>query len=298
MKILEKKKNYTVFGLRIESALWLPELFTSEGPADVSIEFGHVPAHIEAPLEKTPWYELAAGQFLLRVEGTAKYYAEEGKRVLIEPDAAGREEDIRVFLLCTVLAALLQQRGLLVLHGFAANIGGETVAFLAPTSVGKTTIALSLYDRGYKLLSDEICAVGLVQGKPVVFPGYPRLYVWRDALARSGKDVHLLQPVRQGLEKYLFNIEDGFSPEPAALSEIVELKMYNKKAIEIEPVRGSSRFESLLKNTFFGQIASDPQKRLKQFAMLAMLPYKRISFSHLGREVEKTVGRILEVLEI
>ncbi len=104
---------YTAFGLNIQSEIELPELLASQGLADIIIALGSVPEHINNSSETTPWYEIGMGQFLLRVDGISKYYVTDGKHIILEPHL----DDIRVFLVNTVLAVLLLQRNCIVLHG-------------------------------------------------------------------------------------------------------------------------------------------------------------------------------------
>ncbi len=108
---------YHAFGLNIESEIELPELLYSDGTADITISLGKVPDFLENPIENTPWYEVGMGQFLLRVDGISKYYVTDGKYIIIEPHHGVDLDDIRVFLVNTVLAVLLLQRNCIVLHG-------------------------------------------------------------------------------------------------------------------------------------------------------------------------------------
>ncbi|MFZ2959947.1 MAG: hypothetical protein WA705_23960 [Candidatus Ozemobacteraceae bacterium] len=249
--------NHTAFGLIIESELELPELFASNGQIDAAIVFGKVPEHLETPVEKTPWFEVAGGKFLLRVDGIAKYYVENGNMIVIDPEAGTNKEDVRVFLLNTVIAALLQQRDYLILHGSVALINGKAVALVGPSRSGKTAIALSLYEKGYQILSDEICAIKTKNGKVLIYPGIPQLNVWHDTLAAEGKNVSGCQPIRRGLEKFAFRVEDRFCRDAFELSDIIFLKHHNKETMLSEALKGGEKLEHLLKNTYFVETTSD-----------------------------------------
>lgn len=273
------KHKYTVFGFNIESELELPMLKTSI-TAEVSIVYGKVPEHIEAFLEKTPWFELAPGKFLLRVDGIAKYYAEYGKLIVIEPHEGASENDIRVFLLDKVLAALLQQRGYLALHASATVISGKAVAFLGSSPSGKTALALELYDRGYKLLADEVCAIGIRNDKAVVFPGVPQLNAWKDTLVATGKDVSCLQPVRQGLEKYAFYILDKYCEKPVELSAVVLLMGHNKGLIQADAVKGGKKLERLINNSFYSGATADKKEQFKLLSTATSARFMQVAYSN------------------
>ncbi|MEI6285896.1 MAG: hypothetical protein WCP79_05270 [Bacillota bacterium] len=267
-----ENKTYSVFGLTIESGLELPELIVAEGSADVTIGYGTVPEHIAAPVETTPWYELAPGKFLLRVNGIAKYYAENGKRIIIEPQTTATKEDVRVFLLNTVFAALLQQRDYLVLHGAAVVINGKAVVIAGPSATGKTTIALKLYDSGCKLLTDEICAIRIINDRATVFPGVPQLNVWRDTLQRAEKNINDYQPLRQGLEKY--TVPGKFCTQPVELARIILLQNHNLLTILTEEISGGKKLIRLLENACFAETAAD---KTKYFRMCVATDSARIT---------------------
>jgi hypothetical protein len=291
------KGSYTVCGLVIESELELPELLPATGPADVHIVLGQTPDHLEAPTAQTPWYETAPGRFLLRVDGIAQFFVENGNRIVIDPHPQPRPEDLRVFLLHTVLAALLHQRDCLVLHGAVAVVDGKAVALVGHSSVGKTAIALTLYDRGYEIFGDEICAIKLHDGKPVVFPGIPQLNVWHDTLEKAGKEASLYQPIRWGIEKYAFPVAEHFGREPVVLGNIVFLRQHNRTDHAWESIKGAAGYERMMQNAYFIETVADKVNHFKIGAGI-------IKHTHLGQaafnghssQMEQVTDFILKVL--
>jgi hypothetical protein len=288
------KKHYTAFGLTFEAEIDLPELMPAAGPADVQIALGKVPGYLEKPKVKTPWYEAFPGRFLLRVDGIAKYYVENGELIVIEPHSAAQPEAIRVFLLHTVLAALLHQRDYLVLHGAVAIVDGKAVALVGYSGVGKTAIALTLYDRGYTILSDEIGAIKLQDGKPVVVPGIPQLNVWRDTLKRADYDVERYQPIRQEIEKYAVPIHDQFSKSAVELGNIVLMKQHNLAANAWEPLKGAAGFEQLMRSAYFVETVANQAQHFKiAAAIMKNTHLGRVTFNDQPYQVDKVTDFIL-----
>jgi hypothetical protein len=288
------KKTYSAFGLVIESELELTELLPATGQADVQIMVGKAPDHLENPQVKTPWYEAAPGRFLLRVEGSAKYYVENGELIVIEPYPAAQPEAIRVFLLHTVLAALLQQRDYLVLHAATAVIDGKAVAMVGYSSVGKTAIALTLFDRGYEILGDEIGAIKLQEGKPFVVPGVPQLNVWRDTLKRADHDVERYQPIRQEIEKYAVPIHDQFGKSAVALGNIVLMKQHNLAANAWAPLKGAAGFEQLMRNAYFVETVANQAQQFKIAAAIMQNTHLgRVTFNDQPYQIDKVTDFIL-----
>ena len=247
-------------------------------------------------VEKTPWFEVAPGRLLLRVDRIARYYVEDGKYIVIEPHQNAQAEDIAVFLLDTVFAALLQQRACLALHGSAVVIDGKAVILLGASSVGKTTIALALHDRGFPLLSDEVCVVGMRDGKAVIFPGVPQLNIWEDTLLAAGKDVGGYRPIRRGLGKYAFRVEDRFCEEAVGLANVVLLKGHNREAFEAETIRGGAKFESLLRNAFFAETAADRSRLFGLCAAASASRVVQVTFNNRTHDLDSVVNFILKEL--
>lgn len=66
-------------------------------------------------------------------------------------------------------AALL--RGLEVLHAGAVALGGRVAAFVGPSGIGKTSLAVRLALRGAPFVTDDVLAVEVVDGEVMVHPG-------------------------------------------------------------------------------------------------------------------------------
>ncbi|HWR12086.1 MAG TPA: hypothetical protein VN445_09695 [Rectinemataceae bacterium] len=296
VKSLRATKRYAVFGLTVESEIELPGLIASQDMPEGHIVFGKVPEHLDMIVEKTPWFEVAPRRLLLRIDKIARYYVEDGKYIVIEPCQNAQAEDIAVFLLDTVFAALLQQRGFFALHGSAVVVEGKAVILLGASSVGKTTIALALHDRGCPLLADEVCAIGMRDGNAVVFPGVPQLNIWEDTLLAAGKDVSGYRPIRQGLGKYVFRVEDRFCEEAVGLTNIVLLKGHNREAFEVETIRGGAKFESLLKNAFFAETAADRSRLFGLCAAASASRVVQVTFNNRTHDLDSAADFILKEL--
>ena len=260
---------HTAFGLNIKSEIELPELLTSEGPADITITLGSVPEHIQNPSETTPWFEIGQGLFLLRVDTIAKYFVENGTTIIIEPDGQSDLRDVRLFLLNTVIAALLIQRGYIVLHGAAGIINGKAVAIVGDSGMGKSSLAMLFYDHGYDLLTDAICAIKVRGDKAYVYPGIPQLNVWNDAMLRTNKDVNHYQPIRQGLEKYALRIEKQFTRQEVELSTIIRMNRFNDKIVNFDQMIGGKKFELLMKTSFFSEVIPDKKQHFYQCKVIS-----------------------------
>lgn len=177
--------RYSLFGLTVESALLLPELVAEPGSAqpDVAIKLG-----VLQEREAAPEGYSGADATLLNVPRVGCYKVSGGREIVVDPADGASERDVRLFLLGSAFGALLHQRGVVPLHANAIEIEGRAVAFSGHSGAGKSTIAAWFYDRGYRVLADDVCAIRIDEaGQALAYPGIPRLRLWREALEASGR---------------------------------------------------------------------------------------------------------------
>lgn len=80
-----------------------------------------------------------------------------------------------------VFSCVLAQRGWCCVHAAVLAIGGEVVALSGPSGAGKSTLALGLVRAGATLLSDDVAALAVVDGRVTVAPGGGYVRLARDA---------------------------------------------------------------------------------------------------------------------
>lgn len=182
------------------------------------IEYGRIPATLPDPTAVAPLFQLSALALQLAIPDVATYRVEQGRRITIDVAPGADARDVRVFLLGSVFGALWLQRGLLPLHASAVAIADGCVAFAGPSGVGKSTIAAFMSGRGHVLVSDDTCVADRTAASPPrVWPGPPRLKLWRDALRGLAMDVAGGVAVRRELEKYEITPPSGAADQPLPL---------------------------------------------------------------------------------
>lgn len=221
--------DYHLFGWRVRSALPLPELLPWRGDArepDIVIEIGSVPPADPDLPQFSPAVQITATAVRIAIPAVACYWVEAGRRVIVQPVLPQDAPDIRVFLLGTVLAILCFQRGLLPLHASAVDVGGQALLLSGVSGAGKSTLAAAFSARGYRLLSDDLCALALADGQPPrVLPAFPRLKLWRDSATRLQVPVTGLERSREELEKFHIPLHgDQFQPDAIPVGQIVFLR--------------------------------------------------------------------------
>jgi hypothetical protein len=123
------------------------------------------------------------------------------------------------------MAILLHQRGYMVLHASAVEVGNKAVAFLGPKGRGKSSIAATLYTRGHRLITDDVLAVRVEDGKATVLPAFPHVKLWRGVAEALLDDAHQrdISPLYEGIDKGFCMVGDLFVEEPIELHQIYVL---------------------------------------------------------------------------
>lgn len=246
--------NYYIFGLNIASELPLPSFavpdFQQDQP-DVTINYGDTPDALTDPRIKGVRFQAAPGEFLLRVDNVARFYVQNGNRITITPETGANADDILIFLMGSAFGALLHQRNILVLHGSAIAVNGQSVAFCGPSGIGKSTLAAGFHQRGYQFLADDLCAISICNGPPAVIPGFPRLKLWADTLKKLDTSKDQLKSVRWGvdLEKYFLSVDSG-QHTPVPLRGVFILQSTNTDKLEITLLLGNEKIDPLIENTY------------------------------------------------
>jgi len=296
--------SYVAYGLGIHSDLPLPELVQDETKVDVTIRLGKVERASLAANTAKHWFWTTGEEMYLYWQRVGTFLIRAGKEIVIDPCPEVEERVLRLFLLGAVLAVLLHQRGLLVLHASAVALNGGAIAFLGGKRWGKSTLAASLHARGHSLISDDIVALDVSDTKsPIMFPAFPRLKLWPDAVASLGDDPETLPRLVDQVEKRTRQITCGFSQRPVLLKRLYVLGRGSTP--EIEPLSPQEAMIQLIRHSpvaRFGQqflqsggashflqcaalARNVPTYRLKRPVSLTLLPaIARLVEEHLARD--------------
>jgi hypothetical protein len=241
--------SYLAYGLGIRAAMPLPELVAGEAEGEVSIRFGRVD---DAPsgISEKGWgrFSPAPQEDHLFWQGVGAFLVRGGREVVIDPSPGLDEKTLRLFVLGPVLAVLLRQRGHLLLHASAVAMAEEAVLFLGSAGQGKSTMAAALHARGYGLVADDVAVLGTEEGWPTMFPGFPQLKLWPEALASLGDDPEKLPRCNPHLEKRARPAAHKFSSAPLPIKRIYVLDKGSTP--EILPLPPQRALVELMRHTY------------------------------------------------
>lgn len=217
---------YRVSGLSVASEIELPGLIgaTAGQPPEVTIRRGPVPETLPGATAAGPTWQIAGQQFLLRIPDIARFLLTNGDEIVVAPESTASPADIQIFLLAGAFGILLHQREQIVLHASAVRVGKMAVLFCGPSGAGKSTMAAALAQRGFPLVSEDVCAITTTgPGAPVVHPDGRQLKLWAQTIDQLDLAGRRGARVRSSLEKFYVEAHAAFS-EPLPLGAIYALR--------------------------------------------------------------------------
>lgn len=248
--------DYYAYGLKIQSDMALPLLrvedcCTDKHAAILGDVFIHLKAETRqhsAPLNGgNAYWEISRENAVLIIKGLGTFHVRQGRDITINPAAHFDEQMIQTVIINSLLAIVLFQRKMLVLHASSVRIDGAAVAFLGASGAGKSLIAGALCARGHSLVTDDVARVQLLSGLPHVYPGYPMIKMKPRESSMLGFPHQCNRPLHEKEQRYACSAHDGFTTLPCPLSHIFVLAVDEERAIQTLSKKES--FMELIKNS-------------------------------------------------
>ncbi|PID93230.1 MAG: hypothetical protein CSA96_00360 [Bacteroidetes bacterium] len=269
----EPRYYYRLFGLGLASELEIPGLAACKPCVpELEIEYGKVKEKLDHPLSEGVLFESTHEEFLLRLPGVGKFLASEGKHISLEAEPGTSRDELLVFVLGSVLGAILHQRGFLPMHASAIQTGSGALLITGHSAAGKSTLAAALNKAGFPLVSDDLSAVSLDnRGRLIVHPGLPWMKLWkdsRDALYPG----HSFKRVRPLLEKFNVPVSGKLrSTEVLPITRMLSLSTKNTPGIALSRIRGAMKFPLMREHIFRDQLLKGMGLQEHHFGLLARL---------------------------
>ena len=296
---------YRAYGLHVHSELLLPAMVSAEAAEpDVVIQFGHVDCSGLQVQDNGQRERVSAHEAAYAWEDVGAFLVRNGKEIIIDPDRNVEEQLLRLPVLGILLAAILYQRGMLVLHASAVAIHGEVAVFMAAKGWGKSTLAAMLYGRGHDLIADDLVAIDLSHPDvPMVIPGFPQLKLFPEAARFAlGDQPDAWPQLAIGYEKLARRGIDRFAQVPLPLKGIYQLA--KGAAPALKPLGPQEALVKLIANTYFARIShqlpQDHKRKLHFHQWMSLIkqipvyglerPQALASVTELAQLVEASLG--------
>jgi hypothetical protein len=247
--------RYACFGLVVDSALDLPALAVAppDLTPDVTVRTGVLGGPPPDAVHPVPGLWCTDDRCGLTIEGVARYEARRGRDVVVDADPAADPEAVRLFVLGTMMGAILMQRGHLVLHGNAFATGDDCTVVAGHSGAGKSTLAAEMHRRGLPVLSDDVVPV---DDAGRALPGYPRIKLWADALQRLGVPTTGLARVYSDHEKFELPL-DRYAGRALPVRAVYALALHDGP-LTLVPARGIDAFRVLVEHTYRRELVHGP----------------------------------------
>ncbi|MBO3699056.1 hypothetical protein [Roseivirga sp. E12] len=187
------QSEFSIAGLTSEIACENPDVVLTIGTLDVTPY-----SLIKGFLIK----EITPEGFLYGIKDLATFLLSDGNKVIVDP-LTEETELWQMYLLGSVMGALLQQNGFLTLHGSAFVFNNKAHLILGASGMGKSSIAMALHQKGYELLTDDISAIKFdSNNKPYLFVASKHIKLWEDAIEHLSTAQEDMARVRESLPKF------------------------------------------------------------------------------------------------
>ena len=240
--------SYFAYGLGVRSTLPLPEFIPAEVECDVLIYLGTQELIPEEVRGKPSYFSVSTEEVIISSEEVGTFLVRAGKEVCVIPSAGVDESRLRLSIVGVVMAFLLYQRGILVLHAASNSMGGGAIAFLGESGFGKSTAAAALYKRGYNLFTDDVLPVDTDSDVAMVTSGFPQFKLHPEAAAALDYDPNSLHELHSSQEKLGCRVDNGFDSGRLPLRCIYVLA--RGEGLKIERLQLSQAVMELVRHSY------------------------------------------------
>jgi len=226
----------TIYGLSVAS----PMQFFGPSPisrvaTDVIVRYDSVELQLTESeiVVSGPNYRVTPQGIFFFWDNIGTFLVRDGHEIIVDPTPDVDELLLRKTILNDIFAALLYQRGLLVLHASAAAIDGQAVLFLGKSQSGKSTLALALHTHGNQLVADDVAAITVEERTSTIVPAYPEISVWPDTLTAFSLHAATLRPRARNTTKRMVPIGQRFANAKLPVTHVCVLDKGSGSAVEL-----------------------------------------------------------------
>lgn len=282
--------KYQIYGCHVESDRQLPGLlpvfskyrdisvgFDSSCPLAYSI--GQVIYRRDSLIVR----RTDAGYHFSYEDNTEFLVTPAGDQIFASTPPGATLEDTCTYFVGPVMGFVLRLRGVVCLHASTVVIGGRAVAFCGPPGSGKSTTAAAFAQRGYPVLTEDIAALDICESF-CIRPGYPRVNLWPDSIAKLWGSPDALPAITPNWEKRYLELGNGAAEFYTSSAPLVAIYVIGERGwlqeAKIQSLQPVEALITLASNTYTPYLL-DTTMRALEFDVLTRLvkhvPVRRVS---------------------
>lgn len=221
IKSTEPFRTYSAYGLTVRSQIPLDEFPEASAVAgDVVVHYDDDNSWIASYQGRAETIEICGSEARFWFPDVGGFAVRDGRHIAAtcRPDAPPAL--LRLYVQGMLLAMILHQRGMCVLHASVVEVDGKAIAMMGHVGAGKSSVAGALYAAGHRVLSDDNAAIQVSDGPPSVTPAYPFVKLFPAIASMLGFHNGALRQLHTSQSKMAGSVRNGFSAAPSPLSRI------------------------------------------------------------------------------
>ncbi len=235
---------------------------------EMQVKSGKVPEYLDQPdFDDGDGFQIRDSMFRAETANGVMFLYRKGEGLTVDLPNPALQDEFNMYLVGAVLGTVSWMNGLLPLHASAVVKDGRTVAFTADSGGGKSTLAASLAERGYRHLCDDTLVLQCSDSQVLALPdGKPRK-LWGDAVEHLG-----VAPKREIAfvpGKFYVDPTDSVT-DPVPLTDLVFLEFGDD--VSLEPIVGADKMRyasGALYFAFVQRAVNSPIENAKLLTQLA-----------------------------
>jgi len=272
-----KKFYYRVYGLNLESEIYIPEFTVIKNPSekniDATIKYNSVSKEIKEDIKNGKKNSFTHNDMWFNVDDLAIYHVYDGDKVEIELYENSDPYIVNLYILGTVLGLVLLQKNMIAIHGGAVLINDKGCVFTGDKGAGKSTLTTALRQKGYSFIADDVASINLDE-EAKIHPGFGYQKLCEDTMEKLGYNpIDFISFDAGEHTKYIVPALDKFIDYEVNFNALFEITVDDIDDVKIEELSGSKKLDKIIKNIFnvavLGNIGGIPPVIFKKSTDLA-----------------------------
>jgi GTPase SAR1 family protein len=163
------------------------------------------------------------------------------------------------------------QKGIIPFHGSAFVKNGKAIIISGNSGAGKSSLLRYFLNQGFKAITDDVCALSVINGKVIITPSYPSSKIWADILECFDLKKDETTRVRPNIDKYKIELSDNFASQNYEVESIYILHSNNEEQFSINETTGFKKFQVLKRNLYRPKFPEALKKEKETFIILNKL---------------------------